>query len=54
MAGLSKNSSDVFTNFFHKFFLVWAVEKEKKTSYLYKPGFFVRLAVETEIIINIC
>ena len=47
------NSYDIFTNLFHTFFSVWAVEKEKKFLIGPKQGFFLSLPDEKEIIINI-
>ena len=44
-------SPNCFTNFFHKFFSLWAVEKENKL--LIGPKqFFLSLPVEKEIILN--
>ena len=47
------NSSDVFTNLFHEFFSVWAVEKENKLLIGPKTVFFLGLPVEKETIIDI-
>ena len=51
---LTNYSSDNFTNLFHEFFSVWAVEKENKLLIGSKQVFFLSLLVEKEIIINIC
>ena len=52
------NSSDVFTNLFHEFFLQIFLNlscwKRKRSSYWSKTGFFLSLPVEKEIITNIC
>ena len=42
-----------FTNFFHKFFSVRAVEKENKLSIGTTQVFFLSLLVQKEIVINI-
>ena len=49
MAGLSKNSPDVFTNFSQ----FEQLKKKKKLSICPNQFFFLHLAVETDIIIDI-
>ena len=52
---LVTNSSDVFTNFIHEFFSIWATEKEKNNfSFVQNRLVYLNLSLEKEIIINIC
>ena len=49
---LTTNSSVVFTNLFHEFFSVWAVEKENKFPIGLNQGFFLSMQVEKEIFVK--